>query len=132
MTLLRLINFPALKICHDLQSNTESAKIWNPFAGEADTSNKRIGAVLMQERWPIAFTSMDFSPKNQAKPVYEKELMVVLDAVTQWCHYLEGTPFFIKTDQRSLKYLLDQTISFMIQQKGIMKLLGLDCTIQYK
>lgn len=38
----------------------------------------------------------------------------------------------IKTDHESLKHLLEQRISTPLQQKGMMKLMGLNYTIQYK
>ncbi len=53
-------------------------------------------------------------------------------AVTKWRHYLSPKPFVIKTNHESLKYLLEQWITTTIQQKWMMKLMGLDYTINYK
>lgn len=44
---------------------------------------------------------------------------------------MKGTPFVIKTDQKNLKYLLDQRVLSIIYQKDV-KLLGLNYNIQYK
>lgn len=41
-------------------------------------------------------------------------------------------PFVIKTDQKSLKYLLEQRISTPFQQFWLSKLMGFDYIIQYK
>lgn len=44
----------------------------------------------------------------------------------------QGQKFIIKTDQQSLRYLLDQRVVTPLQQKWITKLLGLHYDIQYK
>lgn len=38
----------------------------------------------------------------------------------------------VRTDHHSLKYLLEQKITTVIQQKGLTKLLGLNYEVQYK
>lgn len=43
-----------------------------------------------------------------------------------------GSKFIVCTDQKSLKFLLDQTISTSAQQKWLVKLLGYDYEIEYK
>ena len=43
-----------------------------------------------------------------------------------------GRPFIIKTDQKSLKHLLEQKISTPFQQFWLSKLMGYDYIIQYK
>lgn len=63
---------------------------------------------------------------------YEKEFLALLTAVQKWRHYLSGRPFIIRTDQISLKHLLEQRVNHAMQHKGLCKLLGLDYTIEYK
>lgn len=41
-------------------------------------------------------------------------------------------PFVIKTDQQSLKHLLDHKIITPFQQKWLSKLVGMDYVIEYK
>ena len=43
-----------------------------------------------------------------------------------------GHHFIIKTDHESLKYLPDQKINTSLQQKWLVKLMGMDYEIQYK
>ncbi|KAJ4789012.1 polyprotein [Rhynchospora pubera] len=103
-----------------------------PFILETDASDKGIGAVLMQGRRPIAFMSKCLGVKNQGMSTYEKEFLALLTAVQKWRHYLIGGPFVIKTDQISLKHLLEQKVNHMMQHKGLCKLMGLDYKIEYK
>jgi hypothetical protein len=102
------------------------------FVLECDASGKGIGAVLMQEGRPLAFTSKQLSEKNLGKPIYEKEMLAIRHAVELWHPYLLGKRFQIKTDHQSLKYFLEQCISSQEQQKWVTKLFGYDYEIIYK
>jgi hypothetical protein len=59
--------------------------------------------------------------------------MISLVVVIQkWRPYLLGAKFIIRTDHKSLWYLLEQTITTEAQQKWLVKLLGYDFSIEYK
>ncbi|KAL8130174.1 hypothetical protein V2J09_019329 [Rumex salicifolius] len=62
----------------------------------------------MQEHHPIGFISRALGPRHQSLSVYEKDLLAVVHAVQSWSSYLTHRPFVIRTDQKSLKYLLEQ------------------------
>lgn len=102
------------------------------FVIETDASNVGIGAVLMQENHPICYISRALGPRHQALSVYEKELLAVVHAVQTWSAYLTHRPFIIKTDQKSLKYLLDQKVTTPFQHMWLSKLMGYTYEIQYK
>jgi len=52
--------------------------------------------------------------------------------VEKWRAYVVGSHFVVKTDHFSLKYLIEQKLSTPFQAKLLLKLLGLDYTINYK
>lgn len=97
-----------------------------PFVIETDACEVGMGAVLMQDKRPIAYFSKALSGRNLNLSTYEKELLALVTAVGKWRHYLEGNHFIIKTDHQSFKFLLEQRITTPPQQKWLSKLLGLD------
>ncbi|GAU40484.1 hypothetical protein TSUD_286390 [Trifolium subterraneum] len=102
------------------------------FLIECDASGEGLGAILMQDRKPIAYFSKALSGRNLTKSTYEKELMAVVLAIQHWRPYLLGRRFSVSTDQKSLKQLLQQRIATAEQQNWIAKLLGYDFDIVYK
>lgn len=99
---------------------------------ETDASNMGIGAVLVQAGHPLAFLSKDLGPRWQKLSVYEKELLAVVTTVQNWEQYLIGEHFVIKTDQKSLIWLLQQKISTPFQQLWLSKLMGFNYDIVYR
>ncbi|KAH1034725.1 hypothetical protein GYH30_054917 [Glycine max] len=103
-----------------------------PFEVECDAAGRGIGAVLMQNRQPVAFFSKALSDGNLSKSVYEKELMALVLAIQHWRHYLLGKQFTVYTDHKSLKHFLQQRISSPDQQCWLAKLLGYQFEVKYK
>ncbi|KAA0065749.1 transposon Tf2-1 polyprotein isoform X1 [Cucumis melo var. makuwa] len=102
------------------------------FEIETDALGYRIRAVLTQSKCPIAYFSRMLVVRDRVKPVYERELMVVVLAVQRWRSYLLGRKFVVTTDQRSLKFLLEQRVIQPQYQKWIAKLLGYSFKVVYK
>ncbi|KAL0556583.1 hypothetical protein IC582_005097 [Cucumis melo] len=91
-----------------------------PFEIESDASGFGVRAVLTQCRRP------------RVRPVYERELIAVVFVVQRWRPYLLGRKFTVKTDQRSLKLLLEQRVIQPQYQKWIAKLLGYSFDVVYQ
>lgn len=102
------------------------------FIIETDTFGLGVGTVLSQNGIPIAFLSKAIGPAKLAWSMYEKEIQAILEAIKLWRPYLLGRKFKICIDQWSLRYLLEQHLTTLEQQKWIAKLLRFDYEIIYK
>uniref|UniRef100_A0A2N9I0N6 Reverse transcriptase n=1 Tax=Fagus sylvatica TaxID=28930 RepID=A0A2N9I0N6_FAGSY len=78
------------------------------FEIECDVSGIGIGAVLMQEKRPIAYFNEKLNGAALNYPTYDKELYALVRALETWQHYLWPKEFVIHTDHESLKHLKGQ------------------------
>ena len=99
---------------------------------ETDASGTGVGAVLQQNRHPLAFISKALSPRNQGLSTYENEYLAILMSVEAWRHYLMQGEFVIHTDQKSLIHLNEQRLHTPWQPKVFCKLLGLRYKVVYR
>ena len=86
-------------------------KFMKTFIVECDASWNVIAVVLMQEGRAINFESFPIRGKYLCKPLYEKEMLVILHALKQWRPYVMGIHIKIKTYYSSFKYFLEQILS---------------------
>lgn len=103
-----------------------------PFVIQTDTSGDGIGAILSQNDKPIAFMSRSLGVAKKSWSTYAREMLAIIVAIRTWRPYILGRRFTIQTDQRSLRYLLEQRILTPEQQKWMGKLVGYDYEIVYK
>jgi hypothetical protein len=102
-----------------------------PFVLECDASGVGIGAVLMQGGHPIVFESRKLNESERLYPIYDKEMLAIMHALTKFRQYLVGNRFVVKTDHNSLKYFLDQKDLSERQQKWVSKIQAFDFDIEY-
>lgn len=82
-----------------------------PFQIEADASKNASGAVLTQlddngARHPICFLSKTFTDAEKNYQIYDRELLAIIRALTEWRHYIQGSPFTttVYSDHQNLTY----------------------------
>ena len=82
-----------------------------PFVVESDASKFASGAVLRQQDtngdWhPCSYLSQSFNATEQNYKIYDRELLAIIWALTEWCHYLLGSPHpvTVLSDHKNLTY----------------------------
>src|SRR5258706_1942593 len=83
----------------------------SPFCLECNASNFTTGAVLLQQQEDglfhlIGFMSKSFSDMERNYQIHDKEMLVIMHALEEWRHFLEGSDqkFEIHTDHKNLSY----------------------------
>ena len=102
------------------------------FVVQCDASGSGFGAVLHQGDGPLAFFSRPIAPRHAQLAAYECELIGLVQAVHHWRPYLWGRRFVVRTDHRSVRFLLDQRLTTIPQHQWASKLLGFDFVVEYK
>ena len=102
------------------------------FELECDASRVGIGAVLMQDRQPIAYFSEKLSGAPLNYSVYDKEFYSLVRALMTWQHYLLPKEFIIYTDHESLKHFKSQHSLSKRQAKWVEFLESFAYVIKYK
>lgn len=110
-----------------------------PFIVETDTSNIAAEAALLKEgnnslEHPVAFLSKKMQLAETNYPIYDKELLSIVEALGEWSHHLMFTcyPFTIWTDHKALEDY--KSLRRVNQQQACwhLDLTMFDFMIQYK
>ena len=81
-----------------------------PFEVVVDACQTGVGAVLLQDGKPVAFTGRQMNPAETRYHTTEQELLAVMFALQQWRCYLQGAqhPFLLVTDHHPNTYFSTQ------------------------
>lgn len=124
--------FQSLKTAMSTTPTLAMPNFDQPFTIETDASGEGIGAVLTQQGKPLAYMSRALGVAKKSWSTYAREMLAIVEAIRMWRPYLLGHKFYIQTDQRSLKFFLDQRVATPEQQRWVTKLMGYDYEILYK
>jgi hypothetical protein len=102
-----------------------------PFVLECDASGEGIGAVLMQQKHPIAYGRRNLSATERLYSIYGKEMLAIMHALAKFRQYLVGGKFVVKTDHNSFRHFLGQKDLNERQQKWVSKIHAYDFDIEY-
>ncbi|XP_074321249.1 putative mitochondrial protein AtMg00860 [Silene latifolia] len=78
------------------------------FEVECDASGVGVGAVLIQEKRPIAFFSEKLGGARLKYSTYDKEFYAIVRALDHWARYLRPKPFVLHSDHEALKHIHGQ------------------------
>ena len=73
-----------------------------------NTCNDGLGGLLTQVGHIIAYESRNIKIHEKNYATYDLELVVLIHALEMLCHHLIRRKFMLMTDNKGLKYLLDQ------------------------
>ena len=89
------------------------------------------GAILVQAKFSLPFSDKHLCEQNFGKSNYWKETIAILQIVETWWPYLIEQHLYIKTNQHSLKYFLEQRLSSPKKHKWVTTMVDYDYKIIY-
>jgi hypothetical protein len=80
-----------------------------PTRVEVDASGFATGSILSQKGedslWhPVAYRSDSMSKEERNYEIYNREMLGLIRALEDWCHFLEGIDFEVITDHKNMAW----------------------------
>ena len=94
-------------------SNAPILKFFDPGKSctlSVDASKSGIGAVLLQNGNPIAYSSISLTPTQQRYNHIEKELLAIVYGCEHFHYYLFGQDFQVQTDHKPLLAVIQKPL----------------------
>ena len=82
-----------------------------PVTIQVDASQVGLGAVLLQNNKPIAFTSKAFTKTECCYANIEREMLAVIFRADRFRMYIYGRPFTIESDHKPLKSIFQKNLA---------------------
>ena len=100
---------------------------------QCDASQSGLGAVLLQNGKPLAYSSRALTPTEKNYAQIEKELLAIVFSVEKWHQYAFGRHVFIQSDHKPLETIFNKPLSSAPRRlQGMMlRLQGYDLTVKY-
>ena len=101
---------------------------------EVDVSQHGLGAVLIQDRKPVAYASKSLNPSEQEYAQIEKEMYAIVFGAERFHQYIYGRPVEISTDHKPLEAILKKSLSAAPPrlQRMILRLQTYDVNVRHK
>ena len=96
-----------------------------------DASIVVLGCVLMKNDKVIAYAIRQLKVHEKNYPTHDLVFVVVVFASKLWCHYVYGVHVGIITEQKSLKYVITQKETNLIQRRWLELVKDYDMSILY-
>ena len=101
---------------------------------QCDASMSGLGACLMQDGHPVAYTSGALTPTETNYAQIEKELLAIVFGVERFEGYAYGRKVFIDTDQKPLESLMKKSLLSASKrlQRMLLRLQKFDLDVSYR
>jgi len=118
-------------------STTPVLKYFDPGATptlHCDASMHGLGACLMQDGHPVAYTSRSLTPTKVQYEQIKKELLAKVFAIEKFETYLYGRKVLVESDHKSLEALFKKSLLNAPKrlQRMLLRLQGYEFEVSYK
>lgn len=106
----------------------------SPIILSVDSSSKGLGAVLLQNMGPVAYSSKTLTEIQQGYAQIEKETLAIVFGCERFKQYVYGRHFLVESDHKPLESIFQKPLdkSPLRLQRMRLRLQGYDFEVKYK